>query len=269
MPNGPELADDPAAVRLRAWRAAARARVCDVIEPWEHGTVLRATRCPTYYDYNVVRVEDAPDLDAAELTAFADRALAGLRHRRLDFELAVAGEAVRAELVARGWQATRLLWMRYEPARAPGRADGHQSARALQLAREVPYEQVLELRRSWDEEQPDGVDPLVRERFREAAKEVAMSRDARVFAAQGQGGPLAFAQLERVGSSAEVCEVFVHPEHRGRGLGTVVTRAAIAAARDASDLWIGADDEDRAKHLYARLGFRPVCASMEFLLLGR
>jgi hypothetical protein len=33
------------------------------------------------------------------------------------------------------------------------------------------------------------------------------------------------------------------------------------------DLWIGADDEDRPKQLYMRLGFRPVWRSIEFLRL--
>jgi len=79
--------------------------------------------------------------------------------------------------------------------------------------------------------------------------------------------PIAFAQLERIGSAAEVAQVYVHPDHRGRGVGTALTRAAIAAAGDAGDLWITADEEDRAKDLYARLGFRPVWTSMEFLLL--
>jgi GNAT superfamily N-acetyltransferase len=80
--------------------------------------------------------------------------------------------------------------------------------------------------------------------------------------------PIAFAQLERLGSAAEVSQVYVHPDHRGRGLGTALTQAAIAAAGDVGDLWITADDEDRAKDLYARLGFRPAWTSMEFLLVS-
>ena len=43
-----------------------------------------------------------------------------------------------------------------------------------------------------------------------------------------------------------------------------MTRAAIEAAGDVRDLWIVADDEDRPKELYARLGFRPAWATMEF-----
>jgi pimeloyl-ACP methyl ester carboxylesterase len=44
-------------------------------------------------------------------------------------------------------------------------------------------------------------------------------------------------------------------------------RGAARAAGDVGDLWICADDEDRAKQLYTRLGFRPALATIEFLLL--
>ena len=45
------------------------------------------------------------------------------------------------------------------------------------------------------------------------------------------------------------------------------TCAAIKAVGDVEDLWICADDERRAKQLYARLGFRPAWMAMEFLRL--
>jgi hypothetical protein len=46
-----------------------------------------------------------------------------------------------------------------------------------------------------------------------------------------------------------------------------ITRAAIESADNFVDLWIAADDEDRPKELYGRLGFRPAWTMMEFLLL--
>ena len=62
---------------------AAHDAVCDTVEPWEHGTVVRASRYPTYFDYNLVRVEDRAELSVDALVAFADEALAGLTHRRV------------------------------------------------------------------------------------------------------------------------------------------------------------------------------------------
>jgi GNAT superfamily N-acetyltransferase len=94
-----------------------------------------------------------------------------------------------------------------------------------------------------------------------------MRRNAQVLAVVDDGEPVAFAQLERDGEAAEIAQVYVRPDHRGGGRGTAITRAAIDAAGDVSDLWIVADDEDRPKHLYARLGFRPAWTTMEFLRL--
>jgi hypothetical protein len=43
-----------------AWRRGYQARVCDRLEPWAHGTVVRITELPSFYDYNLARV-DGPD----------------------------------------------------------------------------------------------------------------------------------------------------------------------------------------------------------------
>ncbi len=241
--------------RARAWHHAGQAAVCDVLEPWAHGTVARATRYPTYYNFNVVRVEEEPGMSTAELAAFADAALAGLEHRRLDFELLGPAQERRAELVTRGWKASRLLWMRHEhpPPPAPDVA-----------VEEVDYDEVEELRLSWHREDFGAYEY---ESYRRAAKEVARARGVRVLAVREDGSPVAFAQLEQVGDGAEITQVYVHPDRRGAGRGTAMTRAAILAAGAPRDLWIVADDEDRPKHLYARLGFRPAWRTMEFLLL--
>ena len=79
--------------------------------------------------------------------------------------------------------------------------------------------------------------------------------------------PVAYAQLSSDGRSTEVDQVYVSPDHRGRGLGTALTSAAISAAGDVDDLWIVADDEGRPKQLYARLGFRPVWKAIQALRL--
>ena len=245
---------DDVAGRALAWQHSFHAAVCDVLEPWAHGTVARATRYPSYWDYNVVRVEEDPVMSVEKLAAFADSALAGLAHRRIDFDRAATAEPLRAGFEGAGWKALRLVWMHHElPA-----PDGTDVAVA-----EVPYDAVHELRVAWHQEESPGLDPGD---YHENAREVAMSRGARVLAILEGPEPVAFAQLERDGDGAEITQVFVHPECRGGGRGTAMTRAAIAAATDVSDLWICADDEDRPKELYARLGFRPVHTTMEFLL---
>ncbi len=81
--------------RARAWLHGRHERICDVRTPWAHGTVVRAAAHPEYYDFNLVRVEEAPALGVDELLAVADEALDGLAHRRLDFEDAEAGRGSR------------------------------------------------------------------------------------------------------------------------------------------------------------------------------
>jgi hypothetical protein len=46
-----------------------------------------------------------------------------------------------------------------------------------------------------------------------------------------------------------------------------LTCAAIETGRDASDLWIVADDEGRPKEIYGRLGFRPEWKLLDCLRL--
>jgi GNAT superfamily N-acetyltransferase len=245
------------AARGRAWRHSAHIAICDVIEPWEHGTIVRASRYPTYYDFNLVRVERDPQLSVDELIEVADRALAGLEHRRFDFEVVEAADPLRTGFESRGWKTLRLLWMRHE---APVPALGSEIA-----VEEVPYDEVQALRVAWHYEDFPQAEPSG---YHAAAREVALQRGVQVLAVRDPGSaePIAFAQLERDGRSAEITQVYVHPDHRGGGRGTAMTRAAIEAAAGAEDLWIAADDEGRPKELYARLGFRPVWTAIEVTL---
>ena len=240
--------------RARAWRDRAQAAVCDVLEPWAYGTVVRATRYPSYFDFNVVRVERQPAMSVKELMAFADEALAGLAHRRVDVDVVAAAEPMRPGFEAAGWKAMRLLWMRFEtmsPSPGPHIA-----------VEPVPYDAVHTLRVIWHQEDFPDQDPGA---HHVQSREVALRRDAQVLVVRERGAPVAFAQLERDGAAAEITQVYVHPEYRGGGRGTAITRAAIEAAGDVRDLWIVADDEDRPKELYARLGFRAAWTTMEFL----
>jgi GNAT superfamily N-acetyltransferase len=249
----PDPSDRDVAARARAWRDAEHAAVCDVLDPWAHGTVVRATRYPSYFAFNLVRVEEDPGMSVEALVAFADEALAGLAHRRIDFDLVDAAEPPRAAFEAKGWRAERLVWMRHEAPLPPG-TDA--------AVEEVPYDAVEDLRVAWHREDFPDTDPAD---FHTQAREVDLLRGARVLAVRENGAAVAFAQVEANGPAAEISQVYVHPEYRGAGRGTALTRAAIKTARDVRDLWIVADDEDRPKALYTRLGFRPAWMTMEFL----
>ncbi len=253
-PAGPH--DAAVAARARAWLHAGQAAVCDTFVRWAHGTVARASRYPDFFDLNVVRVEDDPRMSVEALAAFADEALAGLAHRRLDFDDAGVAQPLRAGFAARGWRSMRVLWMRHEAPPDEPPPDGPPGT-----VQEVAYDDVEHLRAAWFAEDFPGHDPG--DYFRHA-RDVALRRGVRVLAVRAAGAPVAFAQLRSDGTAAEIDEVYVDPRVRGRGLGTRMTAAAIEAAGAVDDLWIVADDEDRPKELYARLGFRPAWTAVEF-----
>ena len=168
------------------------------------------------------------------LVAFADEALAGLEHRRVDFDLADAAEPLRAGFVAKGWKAERLVWMRHEAPPPPGPDIA---------VREVPYDAVHELRVAWHGEDFPGAGQLA----------ATTPRRARSRCAAGSGSWPCTRRARRSPSPSSSTTA-TRPrsprststrDYRGGGRGTAMTRAAIEAAGDVRDLWIVADDEDR------------------------
>lgn len=243
-------------MRALAWRRAQVAAVCDVLEPWEYGLVARATRFPGYYDFNALVVQRPTGLDAAGLAAAADEHLAGLGHRRIEFEEETEGRRLTPGFRAMGWRTYRLVSMHFT-----GEADPAGRAEVV----EVAYDAVNDLRRAWHEEDFPGTDSS----YIENAREVSLARGARVLAALHKGEPIGFATLEQSGDGIEIEDVFVLAQHRGRGVGTSVTAAALrwAVGQEPRDIWIVADADGRSRHLYERLGFRPVRSWAEFLLV--
>jgi ribosomal-protein-alanine N-acetyltransferase len=86
-----------------------------------------------------------------------------------------------------------------------------------------------------------------------------------IFAVRDDGGALAaFCWVvlfdPGTGLEGEVAEVFVRPEHRGRGMGEALLDRAIRLFRDRmvtiGYVWTRADNEG-AKRLYRRVGFSP------------
>jgi GNAT superfamily N-acetyltransferase len=245
------------AARARAWQRAGREMACDELEPWEFGTIARARRYPDIYDLNVVIVERPTRLSVVELVAVADRELADSAHRKLDVEDLDEGRRLRGELETLGWRAMVLVWLIFMGP-APAEPDV--------AVQQVDYDALEHLRREWHAEDFPGDDPTA---FHSQLRELALARGDRLLAVCEQGVPVAYAELSDRGHGCEVEEVFVSRAHRGRGLGTAVTTAAIREGLQTrpGDLWICADEEDRAWPLYERLGFRRVWRMMMFLRL--
>jgi len=240
----------------RAWHHARQEAPCDAVTVWEHGTIVRARRHPSFYFHNGVRVEDEPSLSAEELIAFADSALEGTC-RMIVFDRAAAAERLRPRMEALGWRTCRLVLMLHVLTLPEARGGEPGVA-------EVEYDDVHALRACWHREDFPDYDP---EDYLAAKREVDLAGKCTVLAPLQDGAPIGFAELVHAGDGAEITAVYIAPEHRGRGLGTALTRTAIERGAGARELWIGADEEDRPKRLYSRLGFRAAWTGVEFLLM--
>lgn len=228
--------------RAVALRHAQHDLICDRIEPWAHGTLARASRYPTYYDFNCLRLERGEAAGDA-VRAEADRLLGDLTHRRIEVEDDALGERLRPDFEAAGWRAARLLWMLL---------DGEPDAPAGQFE-EVAFRDIRELRAQWAD------DYTPHASFAPVEEEVADRLHCRTFIVRRDGRPAAFVLWSLVPPGAEVRLVYVSPAARGRGIGRMLVGAAVRAAREAGagPILIVADDEDSPKRLYERIGFRP------------
>jgi ribosomal protein S18 acetylase RimI-like enzyme len=224
--------------------------VCDVVEPWEHGTAVRCTAHPGFWDYNVLRVEGAdPGVSADAIAAIADRLQGDLRHRRVEVEDEAAGARLRPGFEALGWRASRLVWMAL--AEPPAGRDFE----------DAPVAETRALRLDWARSEGLELSEAEFQRQADAEEDVARRRGVRALIERDDDGrPLAYALFFADGETAQV---YVRPELRGRGTGGALVAAAARAA-GASETFIVADDEGDPKRLYRRLGFRRVWMNHEF-----
>jgi GNAT superfamily N-acetyltransferase len=240
--------DGDARERAIAWRHAEHARICDVVEATEHGTMVRCTHLPTFWNYNSLRVE-GPDTGASvnALVHAADVLQGDLAHRQVEVEDGDAGARLRPGFQALGWAAERLVWLLLEgPPPAGPDFD------------EVPFEDTRGLRLEWAMTSQWATSEEAARGFAEHEDTVARLRGSRALIARGDGGePVGFATFGAGRGAAEIEQVYVTESERGRGTGGALVSAATRAA-GAAETFIVADDEGDSKRLYERLGFRPV-----------
>jgi GNAT superfamily N-acetyltransferase len=210
-----------------------------------------ATDVPSFWNFNSVRVEGPdPGLDAGDLIAAADRLQATLAHRHVEVEDEAGGARVRAGFETRGWAVERLVWM--ELVGAPRGTPPHVEITEVPFARTRPLREAWFLTSAWN--------PPVEEAraFLPVEERVAKRRGTRALMAWGAGGePVGFVSFSTQGDLAEVEQVYVREDRRGGGTGGALVSAAVRAAGTPTT-FILADDEGDPKHLYGRLGFRPV-----------
>jgi ribosomal protein S18 acetylase RimI-like enzyme len=123
-------------------------------------------------------------------------------------------------------------------------------------------EETLDLMNRWTREDPSlDFTPLALEQLREANRLSWRARNAMRLGIREDDGRLAgITMLYSDGRVAQVEDVYVIPEARGRGYGRMlVTRAVELARQGGHELtFIVADDNDWPKQIYRKLGFEPV-----------
>jgi GNAT superfamily N-acetyltransferase len=243
--------DEAARGRAIAWRHATHEVVCDVVERWEYGTMIRCTRLPDFYVYNGLRVEGpVPALGVNTLVHAADVLLGDLDHRHVEIEEEADGARLRPGLEALGWTAERLVWMARTgapgPAVRPPRVD------------EVTFAATRPLRLEWARgDWWAGSDESL-QRFAAVEEHAAAVLGSRALLARDRAGTaIGYAVFVARGGGAEVEQVYVTATLRRRGVGGALVAAAVRAA-GADETYIVADDEGSPKRLYERLGFEPV-----------
>jgi len=123
------------------------------------------------------------------------------------------------------------------------------------------------MRRWAAEEHPDIVAGVAVEQLDEYnRREGRLWKERRFGILGGDGTPVAITKLRSDGTDAWVEDVYTVPEARGRGYARALVSHAADLARSAHYelTFIVADDNDWPKHLYEKIGFRPIGRTRTF-----
>jgi ribosomal protein S18 acetylase RimI-like enzyme len=250
-----------AVTRIAAFERDVQGRMATRTERARFGTAYLNERFPRRWHSNFLWTRDRLDgVRPDDLAADADDVLggAGLEHRVLWVENVVAGERLVPGFTALGYGVDRNIVMVH--AREPDRwtDDG---AEELDVETEIAFARVSNL------DSGDIDDPADAVMLAEFKGELAERIGARFFGARLDGEVVAGCDLYLAGDVAEIEDVYTLEAARGRGLARAAILAALRAARaSGADLvFLGADDEDWPKGLYAKLGFDEVARSFDFV----
>jgi ribosomal protein S18 acetylase RimI-like enzyme len=233
--------------RVRDFRRRLQRDSADRVLPTRHGTAILGDSIPDVYDHNYVTVEE-PRVGASELAADADEALADRRHRRVIVEDGAPGLA--ADFVTEGYTLSTHLVLAHT--RPPDRLVD------TSAVREVPLDDLLPGRTESALREPWGSVSLAAQ-LNEAKRRTADAMPTRFYGAFADDELAGWCEL-RVGDGvAQIEDVEVLQEFRGRGLGRAVVQHALEhGLRTADIVFLEALADDWPRELYAKLGFTVV-----------
>jgi ribosomal protein S18 acetylase RimI-like enzyme len=238
--------------RAVAWERRAHEQVARHVAPLRYGLACIDDTLPLGQFANLLWVTaGAGEVTGAEILADADELLAAFQHRWVVVDQEPLWRTLTDEFAAAGWGVQTHLVMTHR--RAPDRVP------PLGAVREVGHEDIRAAELRYMESQPWCTSPEPARDVLEHHLRIGRVLNERCFAIFDGDEVCAYAKLRQRDGIAQVEDIVVFAEHRGSGLGRLVTTAALAAglALEPELLFIVADDHDWPKELYARLGFEP------------
>jgi RimJ/RimL family protein N-acetyltransferase len=233
--------------RVRDFRRFVQRAAADRTFETANGTAIITDSVPDVYDANYLSVE-APRVGAADLAAEAAAALEASHHVRVIAEDGAAGLAVDFALLGFDRSTHLVLVHTAEPDRHVDTS----SIREVALADLLPARMESTLREPWG-------DADIAAQLNDAKRLVAEAVPTRFFAAFLDGQIAGWCELRLHDGVAQIEDVEVLQEHRGRGLGRAVVQHALDEGLRAGALvFLEALADDWPRQLYAKLGFTVV-----------
>lgn len=239
--------------RVLAFDEAVANRIATSRQRLGFGSARLSPDLPLVYDASAIDVTRPAAL--AELLPAAESMFteAGLTHRKVWTTRAEVAWSLAPALADRGWVLTRLLYMVH---------DRTWRARSSPLGFEVVGPaRWRPAGRRFVADNPWGSDAV--------ADQMAV-RDDRLRDRIGatfilSADEMAGCHVYRRGPTAQIENVHVLSEARGRGLGIGLMTAALQQCADAQLVFLIADADDWPKTWYRRLGFTPVASGWDWL----
>jgi RimJ/RimL family protein N-acetyltransferase/predicted GNAT family acetyltransferase len=212
-----------------------------------NGTGIVTDSVPDVYDASYLSVE-SPVVGAGDLTAEAEAALETSHHCRVIVEDGAPGLA--DDFAQLGFDRVTHLVLAHTA--EPDRRVDASAVRDVELERLTALRTEATLREPWG-------DAELAAQLNDAKRLVAASVSTRFFAAFADGSIAGWCELRRHAGVAQIEDVEVFEEFRGRGLGRAIVQHALDEGLRAGDLvFLEALADDWPRELYAKLGFTVV-----------